>query len=636
MNLDNNKYDIKGRLDGELITDPVCKIGASLDPYTDILEYVDPLPFYFMLIDEDHHIILVNKAVTHDLGAEPARLLGKYCPKVVHGLDEPFPGCPLEDSVKSGEPSEKEFFDAESGRWVNSAIYPTNIRTEENKAIFVHMIRDITKRKIAEGDFEKSEKRFRTFVENSFECISNIDMDGNFLYVSPTGLKTFGMTLDELKEKHCTELVKPEFKRILKKSLDKAKKGEIVYFEYESVTHFGERWFESTLAPLKDNSGKIVSILRISRDITKRRKMEEKLRNNELLLRGVINAIKEAIITIDDRGLISLFNPAAEKMFGIDKKKMIGKRLKRLMPEKYRSKHQKSMMSFFKSGIPGHHMGKVVELPGLRTDGSVFPMSISFSTARVCTKTYVIAVARDITEQKRKEKEMKKRLMKFRLEDGNLYLAKEQTPILAREAFKDILAVEYGGVVISREPENKFKKLSKKKIEVFWLGGTELAKDQTLRLEEIEEKLKQLRRKSAVLIERLDYLIFKNGFDNTLSFVQRLRDIANFHDLIVILSLDHNTVDISKLQLLEKETNEIEMVHKKRISADLFEILDFVYNKNRIGIKPTYSEIGSDLNISKPTVRKRIRSLLGRGYLVEYIRGYKKVIELTEKAERLF
>jgi PAS domain S-box-containing protein len=117
---------------------------------SNILNIVNNLPFYVMLIDADHHILLVNNAVEKSLGVNPDQIIGKYCPKVVHGLNGPFPGCPLEEAVETGHAVEREFFEPKSGRWVASAIYPTGFKTSDHRAVFFHMTQDITERKQAE------------------------------------------------------------------------------------------------------------------------------------------------------------------------------------------------------------------------------------------------------------------------------------------------------------------------------------------------------------------------------------------------------------------------------------------------------------------------------------------------------
>lgn len=123
---------------------------AKLQPF------IDAIPFYIMLIDEDHTILMTNHAIKNDLGVQPDQIVGRYCPKAVHGLDEPYPGCPLEDALERGQNIEREFYDEQTGRWVNSAIYATDQKTREGKTIFLHLIMDITQRKKFEKELLQS------------------------------------------------------------------------------------------------------------------------------------------------------------------------------------------------------------------------------------------------------------------------------------------------------------------------------------------------------------------------------------------------------------------------------------------------------------------------------------------------
>lgn len=61
----------------------------------DFMDMFDAIPFYVMLVDEEHNIVHANKAVQNELGLDPTQIIGGYCPKVIHGLDTPFYGCPL-------------------------------------------------------------------------------------------------------------------------------------------------------------------------------------------------------------------------------------------------------------------------------------------------------------------------------------------------------------------------------------------------------------------------------------------------------------------------------------------------------------------------------------------------------------
>jgi len=135
--------------------------GADILIGVDILDILDALPFYVLLIDKNHYILQANSAVKVALGKEPKDIVGKYCPKVIHGLDEPFYACPLEEAVEKGQAVEREALDPESGRWLRSAVYPTKGLTRDGRSIYFHMIIDITDRKQAEEQLKASHEQLQ-------------------------------------------------------------------------------------------------------------------------------------------------------------------------------------------------------------------------------------------------------------------------------------------------------------------------------------------------------------------------------------------------------------------------------------------------------------------------------------------
>lgn len=131
-------------------------VGLKID---DIL---NAFPFYVMLIDEEHRILQVNKAVQGQLGLEPEAIIGQYCPTIIHGQDKPWYACPLEEAVdKKGIAVEREAFDEKSGRWMRSVVYPTRRLTGDGKRIFFHMVSDVTDRKQAEEQLKTSRQQLR-------------------------------------------------------------------------------------------------------------------------------------------------------------------------------------------------------------------------------------------------------------------------------------------------------------------------------------------------------------------------------------------------------------------------------------------------------------------------------------------
>ncbi len=123
------------------------KLDINAPEITGLLE---ALPGYVMLIDDKHHILQTNEAARRIFRIEAKDIISGYCPKVVHGSDEVWPSCPLEEASQKGQFVEREMFDEKSGRWLAIAISPVPGTTPDGHRIFLHTVTDITAVKQAE------------------------------------------------------------------------------------------------------------------------------------------------------------------------------------------------------------------------------------------------------------------------------------------------------------------------------------------------------------------------------------------------------------------------------------------------------------------------------------------------------
>jgi two-component system sensor kinase FixL len=93
-------------------------------------------------------------------------------------------------------------------------------------------------------------------------------------------------------------------------------------------------------------------------------------------LEALLSAAVDAIITIDPRGKITSFNPAAERIFGCEGAAVLGQNVKCLMPEEYATHHDQYLSSYA-ANRQANIIGKGRTVAGLRADGSIFPMELS-------------------------------------------------------------------------------------------------------------------------------------------------------------------------------------------------------------------------------------------------------------------
>lgn len=130
---------------------------------------------------------------------------------------------------------------------------------------------------------------------------------------------------------------------------------------------------------------------------------ERQLREHEARLEAIIESAMDAVITIDDRQHIVLYNAAAEQIFGVPRADAIGSALDRFIPERYRAAHHGHVHRFGTTGVTMRQMGVRSVLYGLRADGGEFPIDASISQVVVGGRSFYTVILRDISERHRAE-----------------------------------------------------------------------------------------------------------------------------------------------------------------------------------------------------------------------------------------
>jgi PAS domain S-box-containing protein len=171
-----------------------------------------------------------------------------------------------------------------------------------------------------------------------------------------------------------------------------------------------EIWTESVGRSIVRPDGTFVGAFAIHRDITaqrqaeldleqQRQQTEAALRSRDLRLTGLIESAMDAVVSINDRHEIVLFNAAAEKMFGYAAAAALGRKLELLIPLHYRAGHDAHVESFKHTGTTARRMGLLGQVAGLRADGTEFPAEASISQLRVGSETIFTVILRDVTER---------------------------------------------------------------------------------------------------------------------------------------------------------------------------------------------------------------------------------------------
>ena len=228
------------------------------------------------------------------------------------------------------------------------------------------------------------------------------DTQGRIEYVNPNFTQVTGYTPDEVIGQNPrilkSEKTSPEeFRRLWEtitsgrewrgEFLNKMKNGELC-------------WASASISPIRNHQGVITHFVAIEEDISELKRAEEAVRASERRYRQLTEGTLDAIVVADERGVISLFNAAAQRTFGYSEQEALGQPLTILMPPEYHEAHQRGLRRYLETR-EARVVGRTVELRGRRKDGEVFPLELSLSAVELPEGIYFLGAIRDLTERQR-------------------------------------------------------------------------------------------------------------------------------------------------------------------------------------------------------------------------------------------
>jgi len=486
----------------------------------------------------------------------------------------------------------------------------------------------------SEEALKESENKYRQIVESANSIIFKFDRDGVILSMNEYGLSFFGYTKEEIIGKNVYETITPKFEstgrdlRTLAFDIHQNEKQYKIHIN-ENTKKNGERvWVYWANRPIRDKDGNLNAILAVGNDITEQRKLEEEIKSSEFKFKTLFEKAYEPIFILDQDLFIRDTNTASVGLFHLPKEKIIGINLYELMAPEETKKLQHILMQGLESS------SLFMETNFIKKSGQVFPAEINLITLDIRGEKSIICTLRDITEQKRKEDELKKQILKYELNEGNLYLSKELSHLLPFEAFRELVDIGYKGTLISRSEKDDFDS-EDVDFDYFWLSTRNGPNTVSPDIKSMREFVSNIRNKNVILIDSIDHLIAKNGFNEVYNFVSELREMAYFGNNIVILSVDKDTVDSRQLKLIEKEAKPILLKSMDLLNNRMLDIIIYIFNQNKLGVNPSYSSIGKELTMTRPTVRKNVRFLEANKYVIVHRKGRNKKLEITEKGKKL-
>ncbi len=383
----------------------------------------------------DFRIVDVNAAFLLDRGLTRGEVIGKTCHEATHQSSVPCssPGnpCPLCDTVKLGGFATYEHVHFRSdGTRVQTEVSTSPIRDDSGRVVrVIHVSRDITARKAAEIQMRK----LSTAVEKAADMIVITDNTGIIEYVNPAFETVTGYNREEAIGK-TPRILKSgihgeEFYREL---WDTILSGSIYRNVFVNRKKDGELYYdECTITPMRNEQDVITHFIATAKVITDRIRAENALRESEERMRAITQMAANAIVMIDAGGAVSFWNPAAERMFGFSAEEAIGMDMHRIIvPQRLCDDFLKGFARFTETG-EGPVVGKTLEMPARKKDGTEFPVELSISGIRTKEQWHAVGIIRDISERRQAERKLREYAEKDAL-----------TGVLNRRRFYEVLEQE--------------------------------------------------------------------------------------------------------------------------------------------------------------------------------------------------
>jgi PAS domain S-box-containing protein len=163
-----------------------------------------------------------------------------------------------------------------------------------------------------------------------------------------------------------------------------------------------------------------------------------------------VDSVMDAIVAIDERMTITLFNPAAELMFGHTAAHAVGKPLDMLIPQRFRSVHVVHMSKFTGHGqVVPRTVVPQLEIVGMRADGTEFPIESTFSKSVIDGQMQMTAVLRDATQKRKTEENLRDANSQLRELSNSLTQVREQERTRISRELHDDLGQQLTGLKLS-------------------------------------------------------------------------------------------------------------------------------------------------------------------------------------------
>ncbi len=377
-------------------------LANSQKRYHDLVNF---LPQTIFETDENGYFTFINRYAEIEFGYSKEEAIGNlsYINTVIPEC-RPYIKTALTDySLNIGDGLEFEMQRKDGSTFIGLVHY-VPIFADDNFVGLRGIITNINDQKENELKAHENEEKYRLLVENQNDLVVKVDKSGCFIYVSPSYCKLFGKSEKELLGESFYPLVHEEDRELTANAMESLyKEPYSCYVEQRVLSANGWRWMAWSDKAILDDSGDVIEIIGVGRDITDRKNIEQALRESEENYRTIFELANDSIMIHDPKNLnIINANRNAINSYGLNS-------LDELRQHDFYSDppySEKEVGAWIKRALEKGL--QVFEWKNIRVDGSVFWEEVCISPISIQGKECILSVARNITVRKSIEERMQK------------------------------------------------------------------------------------------------------------------------------------------------------------------------------------------------------------------------------------
>lgn len=250
------------------------------------------------------------------------------------------------------------------------------------------------------ADLQKSEQRFRSFMQHLPGAAFMKDLEGRYIYVNPGAEKVIGKAADAIVGHSTRDMFPAVYAELsISRDHDVVSAGDATSSVDEIPTAEGTRLFLTHRFPISGSDGHLAVVGGIALDITERINAERALHSSETRFRMMWETTTDAIVILNETGHIRYANPAFRDVFGYESAEVVGKEIGVIQPAYLRAAHSAGFARYLQTGKKTLNW-RSVETIGLHRSGREIPVEIVFTEMEVDGKPGFAGFIRDISDRK--------------------------------------------------------------------------------------------------------------------------------------------------------------------------------------------------------------------------------------------